>query len=251
VRVELRTSAPILKLRLFGNRLFRSTSLVVMVGMAGFLGVLFVVPLFFQIALGLSALQSGLNTFPEAIGVMVGAQLASRIFYPRFGPRRLVAIALVAVAGVMALMTQVGFDTNLWWMRVLMFFLGLVMSQVFVSSQAAAFATVSLPDTGSASSLFNSGRQLGSALGVAVLATVLAAVGTTHQVAGRTEANLAAYHAAFLTAAGIALITSAIALTIHDADAASTMVRRGKPKAETETETEDPSPGIPTPQPAG
>ena len=251
VWVELRTSAPILKLRLFGNRLFRSTSLVVMVGMAGFLGVLFVVPLFFQIALGLSALQSGLNTFPEAIGVMVGAQLASRIFYPRFGPRRLVAIALVAVAGVMALMTQVGFDTNLWWMRVLMFSLGLVMSQVFVSSQAAAFATVSLPDTGSASSLFNSGRQLGSALGVAVLATVLAAVGTTHQVAGRTEANLAAYHAAFLTAAGIALITSAIALTIHDADAASTMVRRGKPKAETETETGDPSPGIPTPQPAG
>ena len=82
VWVELRTSAPILKLRLFGNRLFRSTSLVLMVGMAAFLGVLFVMPLFFQIALGLSALQSGLNTFPEAIGVMVGAQLASRCPLP-------------------------------------------------------------------------------------------------------------------------------------------------------------------------
>ncbi len=246
VWVELRASAPILKLRLFGNRLFRSTSLVLMVAMAAFLGLLFVVPLFFQIALGLSALQSGLNTFPEAIGVMVGAQLASRLFYPRFGPRRLVSIALVAVAVVMSLMTQIGLGTDLWWMRALMFTLGLVMAQVFVSCQAAAFATISLPDTGSASSLFNSGRQLGSALGVAVLATVLAAVGTTHEAMGHTVPNLAAYHAAFLTSAGIALVASVIALTIRDADAASTMVRRVKPAAA----EPEPAPGVePAPTP--
>jgi EmrB/QacA subfamily drug resistance transporter len=240
VGVELRTSKPILKLRLFGNRLFRSTSLVLTVGMAAFLGVLFVAPLFFQIALGLSALQSGLNTFPEAIGVMVGAQMASRLFYPRFGPRRLVAAGLVGVAVVMTLMTQIGIDTDLWWMRVLMFAMGLTMAQVFVSCQAAAFATISLPDTGSASSIFNSGRQLGSALGVAVLATVLAAVGTTTQVDGHTVANLAAYHAAFLTAAGIALIAAAIALTIRDADAASTMVRRETTKVPARAPSESP-----------
>ncbi len=246
VWVELRTAKPILKLRLFGNRLFRSTSLVLMVAMAAFLGVLFVAPLFFQIALGLSALQSGLNTFPEAIGVMVGAQLASRLFYPRFGPRRLVAAGLVGVAVVMALMTQIGLTTDLWWMRVLMFAMGLTMAQVFVSCQAAAFATISLPDTGSASSIFNSGRQLGSALGVAVLATVLAAIGTTRQVAGHTVPNLAAYHAAFLTAAGIALVAAAIALTIRDADAASTMVRRVTTKVPTRTPS--PPPGEVAPQ---
>ncbi len=244
VWVELRTAKPILKLRLFGNRLFRSTSLVLMVAMGAFLGVLFVAPLFFQIALGLSALQSGLNTFPEAIGVMVGAQLASRLFYPRLGPRRLVAGGLVGVAVVMALMTQIGLTTDLWWMRALMFAMGLTMAQVFVSCQAAAFATISMPDTGSASSIFNSGRQLGSALGVAVLATVLAAVGTTHQVDGHTVANLAAYHAAFLTAAGIALVAAAIALTIRDVDAASTMVRR----VTTKVPARSASPGEVTPQ---
>jgi Na+/melibiose symporter-like transporter len=114
------------------------------------------------------------------------------------------------------------------------------MAQVFVSCQAAAFATISLPDTGSASSIFNSGRQLGSALGVAVLATVLAAVGTTTQVDGHTVANLAAYHAAFLTAAGIALIAAAIALTIRDADAASTMVRRETTKVPARAPSESP-----------
>ncbi|MGD0313196.1 MAG: MDR family MFS transporter [Acidimicrobiales bacterium] len=248
VQVERRTAKPILQLRLFGNRLFRSASLVLMIGMASFLGVLFVAPLFFQIALGLSALQSGLNTFPEALGVMVGAQLATRIFYPRVGPRRLVSAALVGVAASMALMSFVGFDTNLWWMRVLMFTMGLSMSQVFISSQAAAFATVSHAETGQASSLFNSGRQLGSALGVALLATVLAAVGTTHVVAGHTEPNLSAYHAAFLTAAVISLVASGVALTIKDADAAATMVRRVTHKVNRDAVPIEPNP---SPQGAG
>ncbi|HXA33985.1 MAG TPA: MDR family MFS transporter [Acidimicrobiales bacterium] len=234
VRVELRTRQPLLQLRLFGNRLFRSCSLVLFFAMAAFLGVLFVVPLFFQIALGLSALASGLNTFPEAIGVMVGAQLSSRIFYPRFGPRRLTAVGLVALALAMALATQVGFDTNLWWMRIIMFAMGLSMGPVIISSQAASFATVSSADTGYASSLFNSQRQLGSAVGVALLATVLSLVGTTHVVAGHEAANLTAYHAAFLVAAGVALVGAAVALTIKDVDAAATMVRRTKSKSKPE-----------------
>ena len=231
VAVELRSSHPLLKLRLYGNRLFRSTSVVLMIAMAAFLGVLFAVPLFFQIALGLSALQSGLNTFPEAIGVMVGAQLASRLLYPRIGPRRLVSAGLVGVAASIGLMATVGPDTDLWWMRLLMFTMGVAMAQVIVSSQAASFATISHADTGFASSLFNSQRQLGSAVGVALVSTVLAAVGTTHVVDGHTAPRLAAYHAAFLTAAGVAVLGALVALTIADADAAATMVRPGAARA--------------------
>ncbi len=63
-------------------------------------------------------------------------------------------------------------------------------------------------------------------LGVSLVTTVLAAVGTTHVVAGHSVANLAAYHAAFLAAAVVALAGAAVALTINDADAAATMVRR-------------------------
>ena len=232
VQVEMRTAKPLLQLRLFGNRLFRSTSIVLTIAMAAFLGTLFVVPLFFQIALGLSALQSGLNTFPEAIGVMVGAQVVSRLLYPRVGPRRLVACGLVGVALAATLMAQIGADTDLWWMRLLMFALGYSMAHVIMPSQAASFATVSNAATGQASSLFNSGRQLGGAVGVSIMATVLAAVGTVHVVAGHSTANLTAYHAAFLTAGAVALIGSGVSLTIKDADAAATMVHRtGRAKA--------------------
>lgn len=223
---ELRSTAPLLELRLLGNRLFRSTSGVLFLAMAAFLGMLFVVPLFFQIALGLTPLQSGLSTFPEAIGVMVGAQLASRVFYPRLGPRRLVAAGLVGVAVSVALMAEVGFGTSLWWMRLLMFCAGLSMAQAMVSTQAASFATVSMAETGQASSLFNSLRQLGSAVGVAILTTVMAAVGTVHVVSGRATTDLAGYHAGFLMAAGFAVLGAILALTISDADASATIVRR-------------------------
>ena len=226
VLVELRASAPLLQLRLFGNRMFRSGSLVLVLSVAAFLGVLFVVPLFFQLGLGLSALQSGLNTFPEAIGIMIGAQFASRLFYPRMGPRRLIAAGLLGVAISMTLLTRIGAHTDLWWMRLLMLVMGLFQAQSFISVQAASFATVSHTDTAQASSLFNSQRQLGSAIGVALLSSVLALVGTVKVVGGRATADLGGYHAAFLVAAGVAVIASLTALTIHDSDAASTMVRR-------------------------
>ena len=71
----------------------------------------------------------GLSIFPEAFGVMAGAQLASRLVYPRLGPRRNIAIGLVPVAASIGLMSLVGSQTSLWWMRLLMFCLGLAMGR--------------------------------------------------------------------------------------------------------------------------
>ena len=107
-----------------------------------------------------------------------------------------------------------------------MFLIGLCVGPVFISTQASAFAQISHAHTGHASSLYNSQRQMGSAMGVAVLAMVLNAVGTITHVSGVPEANLAAYHAAFVVAGAIALIAAGVSLGIHDADAAATMIRR-------------------------
>ena len=131
----------------------------------------------------------------------------------------------------MTLMTLIGAHTDLWWMRLLMFTMGLCQAQSFISVQAATFATISHEDTAQASSLFNSQRQLGSALGVALLSSVLALVGTVHVVDGHATADLNGYHVAFLVAAGVAIAGALTALTIHDADAAATMVRRGRAPA--------------------
>jgi EmrB/QacA subfamily drug resistance transporter len=226
VWLELRTSAPLIDVRLFSDRLFRSTNAVLGLGSAAFIGTLFLVALFFQDGLGLSALQSGLNTFPEALGVMVGAQVVTRILYPIYGPRRIMVAGLIVLAAAMSTLALFGVGSNLWWIRVNMFVVGYGMSHVFVPSQAAGFATISPADTGRASTLFNALRQVGSALGVALLSTVVATVGPVRVVAGRQLANLTAYHTGFLVAAGVAILAAVCALTVSDTDAAGTMVRR-------------------------
>jgi EmrB/QacA subfamily drug resistance transporter len=148
VIVELRTDEPMIDLRLLGDRMFRVSNLLVEVTMVAFFGVLYVVPLYYQDGRGLSALQSGLSTFPEAIGVMLGAQVVSRVLYPRFGPRRVMAGGLVSIAVFTALMSLSGAHTSLWWMRLLMFGLGYAIPHVMLSMQAAAFATISPAATG-------------------------------------------------------------------------------------------------------
>jgi EmrB/QacA subfamily drug resistance transporter len=226
VPAELRKRQPLIDLRLLGNRLFLASNCVMVLASAAFIGTLYVVSLFFQDGRGLSALGSGLSTFPEAVGVMAGAQLASRVLYPALGPRRNIAFGLLGVTVSIGLMGLIGADTSLWWMRLLMVCLGVAMGQVFVPAQAAAFATISAEATGRASTMFNVVRQLGSAIGVAVFTTAIVAVGATTVVAGRPAPNLTAYHVAFLVAAGVAAVGAVLALRIHDDDAAATMVGR-------------------------
>jgi EmrB/QacA subfamily drug resistance transporter len=231
VVTELRKRQPLVDLRLLGNRLFGSCNGVMILGSMSFVGTLYVASLFFQDGRHLSALASGLSIFPEAFGVMAGAQLTGRWLYPTLGPRKNIALGLAGVTASIGLMALVGDQTSLWWMRLLMFCLGVAMGQVFVPTQAAAFATISGEATGRASTMFNVVRQLGSAIGVAVFTTAIVAVGAVHLVAGRPAPNLTAYHVAFLVAAGVAAVDILIALTIHDADAAATIVRRDRRKA--------------------
>jgi MFS family permease len=232
VLVESRASQPMIHLRLLADRLFASTTAVLFIGVMAFLGSLYLIALFLQDGLGLSALDAGLSTFPEALGVMGGAQIAARV-YPRIGPRRMLTGGMVGVAAATALLATIGSGTSLWWLRALMLLLGLSWAQCLVPLQAAAFATISPAATGGASTLFNSARQLGMAVGVAVLTTVASAVGLTQDTAGRAVPQLAAYHLALVTASVIALAAAAVAQLVDDRAAAPTMRRPDAPRRDT------------------
>jgi EmrB/QacA subfamily drug resistance transporter len=225
IATELAMPEPMVDLRLLTDRMFGTGVMVIFLGAMTFLGVLYIVPLYFQEGLGVSPLVSGLSTFPEAIGVMLGAQISTRT-YPRVGPRRIIVGGLAGIAVVTLVMAQVGAGpAALWTMRALLFLLGFGMGHVFAPTQAASFATVSWTATGRASTLYNALRQLGSAVGVALLSTVTDMAGTVQASGGVAMPNLGAYHLAFVTASVVALVGGAIALTIRDRDAASTMRR--------------------------
>jgi Major Facilitator Superfamily len=235
VLVELRAKSPLVDLRLFGNRLFTAATSLYGLGSVAYLGSLYLAALFFQDALGLSALQAGLVTFPSALGVMAGGQIVTRLLYGRYGPRRIVTSGLLGVAAATVLMAQVGTGTNLWLVRLVMLGLGVGTSFVFIPAQAFSMAAVSKARIGRASSIFSAGKQLGGAVGVALLSTVLAAVGPDRRTGGHTTVDLSAFHAGFLAAAAVAAVAVTVALTINDADAGAAMA--GVPRGSTAKRT--------------
>jgi len=220
VRVELRVRGPLLNLRLLGNRPFRTHTAVTFLNSGAFLGVLYLMPQFLQTVRGFDPLESGLTTFPEAVGVVLCMQLVARI-YPRVGPRRLQLPGLLGLAVIVGGMTLIDLDTPRWQIIALMFLIGVSVGFVFLPTQTAAFAIVPAEELGQASALYNVGRQLGSAGGVAGLSTVVAALGSDGDGPGPI-----AYHAGFFTAATLALLAAAVAITTRDADAAPTMTPR-------------------------
>lgn len=223
VRRELAVRFPMLDLRIFRDRLFRTSTLAVLPASAGFLGLLYAFPLLQQEGLGRTATESGLLTFPEAIGVMVGSQVVSRV-YGRLGPRRLICGGASTVALMALCLTQIDASTPDAVVVAVMFVLGGGMSFVFIPTQSTVFANISAARTGQASGLFNALRQTGAALGVAVMATVISVVGPDATAAvGVPTPDLGGYHAAFLTAAVLLLVAVAVASRIRDADAAATM----------------------------
>lgn len=218
VPVEMRVARPMLQLRLFGLRLFRSANLITMASSAGFIGALFAYPLMLQTALHHSPLTAGLLTFPEAIGIMVGTQIAARL-YPRVGPRGLVAGGQTLVTAMLvglALLLHPGTSDVV--PVVLMFFLGIGQAHTFMPIQAAAFDAVPRARTGEATSLYNATRQAGGAIGVALAATVIAAVGVGTAAAGPM---LAPFRTALLACAACNVVSALIAgFAVHNEDAA-------------------------------
>ena len=215
VLVELRTASPMLRLRIYANRLFRATNLQLTFAGAGFVGTLFLVPLLLQNGLGFSAVHSGLSTFPEAIGGMIGVQVTTRL-YKRVGPRRLMIAGMCGTVVTIGGMAFAGPGNAAWLIPVLMFFTGGSFGFAMAPSQAAALATVSPAETSHASTLLNTLRQAGGAAGVALLGTV---VGATEA----SSADLAGYRLAFLAAAGLMVIGAGFSSLVSDVDAAPTM----------------------------
>ena len=221
VIVERRREHPLLALRLLGNRLFRQCNVVGVLSGASFIGLVFVMPLYLQLIRGQDAFHSGLTTFPQALGVVLSSQIAGRL-YARTGPRRLMALGLLASALTITLFIGLDLHTDLWAIRGLMLLRGLCMGFAFVPMQAAAYATIAPQDNGRASSLFASTRQMAASLGVALSATVLVSHMSLHVPpvgAVATERALNGFRWAVVVVVVLALAASLAAWFIPNEEA--------------------------------
>ncbi len=204
VHVEMHLREPMLDLTLFRDRVFATSNLTHVLTVAGLVGTLFLVPLYLQDLRGLSAWESGLTSFPQAVGLVCAMPLAG-FLYPRLGARPLAIVGLSLTAATALLLMTTDLHTELWWIRGVLFGRGIGFGMALLPLQTATFANVSLSATGRASALFNTARQVAASLGVAALASVLA-----------SASSVTDFHTAFGASAVLGLAATGAALRLPD-----------------------------------
>ena len=230
VVVETRVPQPLLALRLHRERMFRNASVAMAFTFGSFAGVAFLMPLYLQTLRGFTPLESGLTTFPQALGAIVSSRFVGGLYH-RVGPRRLIVFGMLAMSAATLPLAFIGLHTSLWEIRTIMFARGIFIAFLFVPLQAATYANVTPVDTGRATAIFTTQRQVAAAFGVATLATVLTS-GINAANAGVTDpqalaqGTLSGFHLAFVVGALLIALASLSGLLIHDEDAASTMLSR-------------------------
>jgi EmrB/QacA subfamily drug resistance transporter len=172
VMIEQRASSPLLPMQVLADR-DRSGAYLIMlcIGTAMF-GLFFFLTLFAQTVLGYSAIRSGLSYLPFAVGIVAASTLASQLI-GRVGARPLMVAGAAAAAGGMfwfsRLTEHAGYFGQLFPpMLVTSIGLGLL----FVPLSLVALHNVEEQHAGVASSLLNTGQQVGGAIGLAALGTV-------------------------------------------------------------------------------
>ncbi|MFI5039504.1 MAG: DHA2 family efflux MFS transporter permease subunit [Solirubrobacterales bacterium] len=186
VVLEARGKHPLMPLRIFANRNRSGAYALSLAIGAALSGMLFVLTLFLQNVLRFSPLQAGFAFLPTAVGVIIGAQIASRVI-GRVGPRvPMTAGALLAAIGMFWLSAITVHATYFADVFGPLAVLAVGLGMAFVSTSATAISGVSPNESGLASALLNVGRQLGGSLGIAIMGTVAATAGfrSAFEVAG-------------------------------------------------------------------
>jgi EmrB/QacA subfamily drug resistance transporter len=174
---ERRAAAPMLPLRLFRSRAFSAVSAVSFVFSAGVFGVVFLLAQFFQVVQGLSPLEAGLRTMPWTMAPMVVAPVAG-LLVGRVGPRVLVALGqLLLAAGLGWIAVETAVDVAYGGLVPPLLLAGIGMGLTFSPLSATTLSSVPTDSHGVASGTNNTLRELGVAVGVAVLASVFTAFG--------------------------------------------------------------------------
>ncbi|CAN5183076.1 MFS transporter [soil metagenome] len=199
---ENRTAAPLLPLRLFRDRSFSVANIVGLTFSFGVFGSIFILIQFLQVVQGYTPLGAGVATMPWTLAPMVVAPLAGLVA-GRVGTRILVIIGLAfQTTGIFWLAAVMSADVAYTTMLPAFIFAGVGMGLVFAPLSTAVLATMKSADHAKASGTNSTVREIGVALGIAVLTAVFVGAKGTLTPTGYVDAAIPAI---FVGAAALAL----------------------------------------------
>jgi EmrB/QacA subfamily drug resistance transporter len=174
---ENKTSSPMLPLRLFRSRSFSVVNTVTFTFSVGVFGSVFLLAQFFQVVQGLSPLQSGVRTMPWTMAPMVVAPIAG-LLVNRIGARTLIVAGQAMLAVALFWIAMVSTASVEYSALVAPFALaGIGMGLTFAPMTTVVLGSVRPEMHGVASGTSNTLREIGVAMGVAVLVSVFTSYG--------------------------------------------------------------------------
>lgn len=171
--VESRSVHASFDVSLFKNRGYSVSLVAITLTFFALSGVTFSLPFYLQIVRGYDPLTAGLFFVPFAVGQLLAAP-RSATMVKRFGYRAVMTTGLVLVAVSMVGLVLLQLDTPPWIMIVTFFIFGFGMGNVVAPASTVMQNVLPLARVGAGSAMQNTVRQVGGALGVAVIGTVLA-----------------------------------------------------------------------------
>jgi EmrB/QacA subfamily drug resistance transporter len=172
---EAHVDHPMLDLHFWANPRFSGASGAIAITFLALFGSVFLLTQYLQFVLGLSALETGVRLLASAIPIMLVAPLAPRVV-DRIGTKLTVAIGLGAVAGALFSLGGVSVSTGFGGITWRLALLGVGMGLTMAPATESIMGAVPLARAGVGSAINDTTRELGGAIGVAVIGSVFSSV---------------------------------------------------------------------------
>lgn len=164
---------PLLRLNLFRFRTLRIAVGGNFITRLGVGGMPFLLPLLYQIGLGLSPLNSGLLIMPQSLAAL-GLKMAMPKILSRFGYRQVLLSNTFGLGAIIASFATIGMGTPIWLIIVQACMFGFLSSLQYTSMNTLVYAEVPNPDTSMASTIVSTAQQMALSFGVATASLVTA-----------------------------------------------------------------------------
>ncbi|MFB9962109.1 DHA2 family efflux MFS transporter permease subunit [Sinosporangium siamense] len=172
---ESRSDHPAFDVRYFRLPMFSTAVTTLALAFFGMMGVMFLLAFYFQVVRGYGPLEAGLMMLPFAVAQLIFGPLSAGMVQ-RFGPRVLATVSLIVVTGTLLALAFLQADTPVWLVLLISFVQGAAMANIMPPATTAILQALPRHKAGVGSAMSNTIRQVGGALGVAILGSVLAAV---------------------------------------------------------------------------
>jgi EmrB/QacA subfamily drug resistance transporter len=172
VIVELNHSEPILDIRILKNSHFSLSLILSSITSIALFGGVFLIPIYLQSFMGLTAMQAGLLMLPASIATAIFMPVSGKLF-DKYGAQGMILCGMTLLVCATFLLSRINLSTDLTYLTILLIFRGIGIGIAMMPISTYGMSTISNTQVGKASALSGTIRQLAGALGIALFSSVM------------------------------------------------------------------------------